>query len=220
MSKPSVSPSNNILSSDFPREDNMNSKLYHAASEGQLDLVKNLISEGADDLDGALIIAAKKGNIELSRLLISRGAIDLNKALAKSAKYGHKNLVDVLVSIGADDIGWAFSESVKTGNSNFVEYMYSLLENNIMFSLSDSYTPKHREGLRFEHDHWIGSALIKASGQGHLEIVKFVLTRILTPNSLEMALQNAILGNHLEIVSLLQNMLILMKGCRTTYEDY
>ena len=83
-------------------------KLYYAAREGQVDVVINMLDEGADINKAQilgytpLIIASQNGHLEVVRILLERGA-DINKAmkngatpLSMASREGNVEIVELL----------------------------------------------------------------------------------------------------------------------------
>jgi hypothetical protein len=62
----------------------------------RLEIVKNLISLGANDLNDALYGASTCGRLEIVKYLISLGANGLNGALSRASDYGRLEVVEYL----------------------------------------------------------------------------------------------------------------------------
>lgn len=91
---------------EFKLENNfsqLNNGLAGACVRGDLDIVKKLISSGADDLNGGLHRACAMGHVEIIRFLIDQGAYELNRGLRCVCIYGYKEIVDLLIEKGAND---------------------------------------------------------------------------------------------------------------------
>ena len=82
----------------------INSRLVVASGDGEEEMVKSLLAEGATDLDEAMIKAAKYGKENIVRLLINEGVNEgFNEAMIKAAKNGHVNIVQLMINEGAND---------------------------------------------------------------------------------------------------------------------
>ena len=79
----------------------LNKFLIKAARGGQLDLVKNLRSRGADDLNWAMVVAAEKGYLHVVKYLRSEGADNLDEAMVWAKRGGHRDVINYLLSEGA-----------------------------------------------------------------------------------------------------------------------
>ncbi|MGC9317510.1 MAG: ankyrin repeat domain-containing protein, partial [Armatimonadota bacterium] len=87
--------------------------VHQAASEGDLEQVRELLDEGADPNDipeeqfGALHWAALRGHVEVATLLLDSGA-DINRRaigvtpLSLATESGHREMIELLVARGAD----------------------------------------------------------------------------------------------------------------------
>jgi hypothetical protein len=88
-------------------EEDLNRALRWAAEKGHLDMIKYLVSQGADVTacnNMAIRWAARKGQLEVVQYLVSQGA-DVtalhHSAARRAAANGHPKVVQYLVSRGA-----------------------------------------------------------------------------------------------------------------------
>ena len=136
-----------------------------ASKNGQLEVVKYLVSEGADINNNhpwhghALGLAAKKGHLEVVKYLIEKGAnihADNDLALQWASGNGHLDVVKYLVESGADihaDDDHALQRASKNGHLSVVKY---LVQNGADIHADDDF------------------ALIMASKNGHLPVVEYL----------------------------------------------
>jgi ankyrin repeat protein len=88
--------------------DLLDQQLITASMHGDLNLIKELISQGADihaGNDYALRYASSRGYLEVVKYLIGKGAdihADDDDALKSASYYGHLEVVKYLISKGAD----------------------------------------------------------------------------------------------------------------------
>ena len=75
--------------------------LQHACRGGHLELVNLMISRGNDHWNNGLYGACRGGHLELANLMISRGAYTWNYGLRGACRGGHLELVDLIISLGA-----------------------------------------------------------------------------------------------------------------------
>ncbi len=139
--------------------------LQSAVGANQLEVVKYLVSEGADVDEGegeALMLAAGRGHLDMIKYLLSLG-VDIHRgdgvALISAAYGGRLNVVKYLVENGADvhaDEDGALRFAAKGGHLNVVKYLIS------------------QGADMHERD---DGALAMASQNGHLDIVKYLISQ-------------------------------------------
>ena len=161
--------------------------LYAASNFGHLDVVKYLISKGADvnmkndDRIGgtALNIASYKGYLEIVKYLVEKGA-DVNM---KNGRFGNTALIGVsnlevvkyLISKGADvnaknnDGSTALMIASREGHLEVVKVLVESSKGGLFsFFKKGNINDKDNDG-------W--TALIWASSKGHLEVVKYLVSK-------------------------------------------
>ena len=156
--------------------------LYTASNFGHLDVVKYLISKGADvnmESNGgtALNIASYKGYLEIVKYLVEKGA-DVNmESNGGTALIGASNLevVKYLISKGADvnaknNYGWtALMWASREGHLEVVKVLVESSKGGLFsFFKKGNINDKDNDG-------W--TALIWASRKGHLEVVKYLVSK-------------------------------------------
>jgi len=112
----------------------INEALQEAVWFGRLDMMKYLISQGADvtaDDDWVFQCAAQYGYLEVVQYLVSQG-VDVtandNEALRYAALFGHLEVVQYLVSQGADVTArdnWAVRFIAENEHLEVVQYLVS-----------------------------------------------------------------------------------------------
>lgn len=86
----------------------INIAMANAAQSAHYDLVKLLISKGADNWNWGMEGAAKGGHWDLVYFFIAKGADDWDWGLIHSSRGGHENLTDFFISKGGrrTDLEW------------------------------------------------------------------------------------------------------------------
>lgn len=88
--------------------DEIDTRLCLAASNGEIEIVRHLLAEGGDvhvHFEGALLNAAANGHVEIVRLLLSAGAdprADGSGALRYAVSYNQAKAAELLIAAGAD----------------------------------------------------------------------------------------------------------------------
>ena len=168
-----------------------------------------------DSAMNAFLLAVRSGNADTVRLLLDKVSIDINHQseyelrdderytimptpLMFAAKYGHTDVMKLLIEKGADvsiiDNGGenALSLATKHGHIASVRLLFEL-------GLANANST----------DHWENPILTIAAGNGHKDLVQFLLDNGAEVNRLggfggyETAIKDAVCGNHIEIVQLL-----------------
>ena len=159
----------------------------------------------------AFLLAVRSGNADTVRLLLDKVSIDINHQseyelrdderytimpmpLMLTARYGHTDVMKLLIEKGADVsiIEKALSLATKHGHIACVRLLFEL-------GLANANST----------DHWENPILTIASGNGHKDLVQFLLDNGAEVNRLggfwgyETAIKDAVFGNHIEIVQLL-----------------
>lgn len=171
--------------------------LIRASQKGYLEIVKYLISKGANVNLGnftALIWASEEGYLEIVKVLVENGA-DINyqgfmpssgTALTRASQNGHFEIVKVLVEAGADvnitylnktaleysatDEIWDYLKP-KTNDINLTKALYNFISRNNLGKVKYLI----ESGVDINADN--GGFLREASGGGKLEIVKFLIEK-------------------------------------------
>lgn len=110
----------------------MSSKLVQAARNGDLEIVKHLISAGDDctaNDNEAVRSASERGHLEVVKYLVSQGA-DItardNYAVKWAAAWRRLEVVEYLISIGASDTeGKAILFAAREGNLELTKHLIS-----------------------------------------------------------------------------------------------
>jgi ankyrin repeat protein len=70
--------------------------LFRAAKEGNLDMVKNAISNGATKFNIAMPFASRGGNIEVFKLFLHFGAEISSRSIIMASKYERNDILDII----------------------------------------------------------------------------------------------------------------------------
>ena len=127
-----------------------NRAMREAAYGGHLELVKNLIAQGACNFDFAMYRAAYGGHLEIVKFFIDQGARHFNRAMAGAARGGHLEIVKYLITQGANNFDWAMEGAARQGHLEIVKYLID-------------------RGARD-----FNRAMVGAAGAGHTEIVNYL----------------------------------------------
>lgn len=165
-------------------------RMYRAVKEGDLDTVKQLITEaGTDDEDGYYLLeAAEHDQPHVVEYLIKQGAnVNVNDGwlLCYAAGNGDLVLVKLLIEHGLDVDNYgetAMECAIDEGHPHVVKYLYSL-------------------GMRSCPDHRLRSAAEKS----HWGVVKFLLSQGLCDNIDESVLEHAVQDGRMDVITLLHS---------------
>ncbi len=155
----------------------LNDQFLEACKEGNLELVKLLINNGANKFNHGMAYACCGGYIEIVEFLISKGAADFNWGLVCACYKKNKNIIKLMLDKGVNEYCWILSNACENGIKDLVELM--------ILKGADNFD----EGL------------IKACWGGDIEIVKLMISK--GCNEWREALNNACKKGHMEIVELI-----------------
>ena len=192
------------------RGGNNDSDLINGATTGDIEMVKNALTEGANvnakdsDSNTALYTASRRGHTEIVKILLDNGAKvnvkDNNgwTALITASKRGLTEIVKILLENGAnvnskDNNGWT-ALILASGDEGHPKIVKILLDNGANVNAKDSDS---------------NTALYLASRHGQTEIVKILLDNGADVNVEDIygdtAVTVARIFGHTEIVELIEN---------------
>lgn len=179
-----------VIASDDAKYRMNDMRMYRAVKEGDLDTVKQLITEaGMDDEDGYYLLkAAEHDQPHVVEYLIKQGAnVNVNDGwlLCYAAGNGDLVLVKLLIEHGLDVDNYgetAMECAIDEGHLHVVKYLYSL-------------------GMRSCPDHLLRSAAEKS----HWGVVKFLLSQSLCDNIDESVLKHAVQDGRMDVITLLHS---------------
>lgn len=185
-----------------------------ACTEGHIDIVELLIQNGATDFETGFINACEGGHLGIINIMISKGINKWNKGLYTSCKGGHLEIVKFMISNGAEcdknnkyplyniwveGFGNACKGPDNYENGNEINERLEIIKlmikkGNITYNSVD-YA-------------FINSVFENSCLNGHLEIVKFLLSEFMIPKHADIlnhiivntGLQYACEGGFIEIV--------------------
>lgn len=174
--------------------DTLKIALAAAARGGHSDLVKYLLSldSSTSNLDEALEGAAQSHNLDLVNELISLGATDLNLALLEAARKGSIDIMLSLLSHGATDLKLALRRAATSGNLNVIQYFinpnrsrprpqswqYRYSGINVMEIITTAIDAGHLPIVKYlvEQGHYDLNKLLRiAANRQRLDIVKYLI---------------------------------------------
>ncbi|MFC1795296.1 ankyrin repeat domain-containing protein, partial [Planctomycetota bacterium] len=189
-------------------ENNQAKTLYEAAADGDIALVKSLISSGADvntpNIWGwtPLYIASGIGYEDIVNFLIAKGAdIDApnrpgETPLHFAFRNGHKDIAELLIENGAD-----FSSAAKNG----ITPLHTVAEQGHI-GLVKLLIDKGAD-VNANTKTWAGTPLHQAAGEGHTDIVKLLIANGANVNSKNNSngtpLHWAAFGGHTKVIEIL-----------------
>lgn len=168
----------------------MNILLYQACREGRLEFVKSFTGDPSLDNNLAIRRASEYGHLEIVKFLLENEKVDPsdgnNYALQMACRNGHTKVVELLLKDGrvnpADMRNYALKIASQYGHLEIVKL---LLET---------------EPLDFYNE-----SLRNAAEYGHLEIVKLLSTKFNPSFPENLALKDAYLNKHFDVVKFLLN---------------
>jgi ankyrin repeat protein len=193
-----------------------------------LKMVKELFRLGADSSNKALIKSAENGNLEIVKILVQNGANILaqdNEALRASSELGHLEVVKFLVQNGANihaddidrDFGSILGAAIMSRNVDLIKFLtgrgayiggnYSIDEAirdtiydddvQMLEILYDIYNPDSNDFV---------DMVLAASKTGKLKVLEFLVKGDhISINTLNKAKKLAIQNNHPEVVHFLES---------------
>ncbi len=108
----------------FCGTENISFALVEVAENGRLDLVKYLVSKGADDYNSALGYASCGNHKNIIHYLFSVGAYDLDFALACASSRHHMDLIEYFINHGANNWDWALCYSAGSGYVDLIDFFF------------------------------------------------------------------------------------------------
>lgn len=167
--------------------------LREAAEENHTEVVRYLVSKGADAAvwsNDPIREASKHGNLEMLKILVEAGA-DINayngEPLSKAVDNGNAEMVDYLLKKGADPgkgKSGPFMDAAREGN---VAVLEAFINNNVRADMADSealvdaLSQSQTQAAQYLIDQGAkvnaqrGKALRMAAGRNDMEVVKFLL---------------------------------------------
>ncbi len=195
---------------------NPHSALDDVASLGYLDLVKDLVSVGADvryNRSAALQFAAKNGRLEVVKYLVEMGAdfrVKFDYPIRIAAEKGHLEVVKYLVSLGVDPF-----VDILLGEDEYLEDMYVDIKYGVQFKtlMISACSHGHLEVVKYlvslggDIRYKENLPLLCACGGGHLEVVKYLVSLGVDPRAEnDDAFITASFSGRLEVVKYLLSM--------------
>ena len=118
------------LGNDVPpmrfSDDELNLRMAIAAEAGHEDIVRLMLSQGANAYNTGQTSAAS-GHESIVRLMLELGATNYNHAMSIAAFYGNESIVWLLLDHGASDYNMALRRAALRGHQNIVELMLELM---------------------------------------------------------------------------------------------
>jgi ankyrin repeat protein len=94
-----------------------------ACEGGHMEIVKYMISKGANNWEMGLYFACKGRHIGIVKYMVSKGANNWNDGLFGACYKGHMEIVKYMESKGANDWNYGLLGSCKGGHVEIMKYM-------------------------------------------------------------------------------------------------
>ena len=102
--------------------------LLEESKNGNIDLVKYFIAQGANNYNYSAGFAAKHGHIDIIEFMISQDLTDdYNWIMDNAARGGHINIVRMMLSLGAGDYRSAIKSAAENGHDDIVDLIESYI---------------------------------------------------------------------------------------------
>ena len=111
-------------------------KMTNAARGGHLDIVRLMLSRGANNYNEAMTRAALRGHLEIVRLMLDQGADAYNEAMTSAALRGHLEIVRLMLDQGANNYNEAMT------------YAYLYRHINVVELIRERMNPRHLNSLK------------------------------------------------------------------------
>ncbi|MEM3858013.1 MAG: ankyrin repeat domain-containing protein [Candidatus Micrarchaeaceae archaeon] len=187
----------------------LNTALYRASKGGNIDIMKLLISYGANNFNYALEGACRGEKVEAARFLLSYNVNDLFRSIYYACRSGNLELIKLLISKGIKHWDQALYGACKNGNIENVKYLLQYAKNpsyNEMFCYA---CKSNLELAKFLYTNYpcnynLNCALFYACKYGKIEIVNYLLD--LGADNVDYALKGACKGGKIEIAKMMVNL--------------
>lgn len=127
----------------------LNIDLSRACENGNMGMIKLLISKGANDFNSGLSTACRMNRIDVINLMIECGANNFNSCLNSTCYKGHMNLIEFLIKKGANDWNSGLRGACQGGNLEIVKLMVNKGANDL------------NEGLELAYNHSYSLDIVK-----------------------------------------------------------
>lgn len=117
---------NEIINILLPKIKILDMGLIYSSRHGNIELVKMMLSLGANYYNGALINASLGGHNEIVDMMLSLGANNYDGALNHASYGGHIDIVRLMISLGADNYDMALVNACDGGHIDIVRLLLSL----------------------------------------------------------------------------------------------
>jgi ankyrin repeat protein len=195
-----------LISNQSP--DILNWALMCACEDGNNDMVKIVVQNGADPEEG-FIESIRGYHLDIIEYLIGEGAQNWNQGLLEAAECGYLDLVNVMIRKGATNFNGGLHAASYNGHIEIAELMLEHHADNFISSFLTAISGGKVEIVRLlikrGANDW-GHGIVWASSFGHEDIVKLILLKGTIRNiALNLAFRKAAEGNHKNIVKILMD---------------
>ena len=103
--------------------DEANQGMFEAALNGHIEIVRQMLAQGANNFNWVMHIATIRGDEHIARLMLGHDATDYDWIMAEAAISGHENIVRLLMNRGAINFNLALRQAALAGHENIVRLM-------------------------------------------------------------------------------------------------
>jgi ankyrin repeat protein len=112
------------------------------------DIIKLMISLGANDWDSGLYGACKGGHKDIIKLMILLGANDWNFGLYYACLNGYKDIIKLMISLGANEWNWGLQSACRGGHKDIIKLLILLGANNWYLGLYHACEGGHKDIIK------------------------------------------------------------------------
>ena len=141
-----------VINYDNLSSDNQLNKLYYAAKNRSLDIIKLLIKNGVTDWNYGLWGAAEGGHKDIVKLMIKKGVTSWSPGLAGAAEGGHIDIVQLMIEKGANNWNGGLHNAALGGHIDIVELMIKMGANDWHWGLSGARKGGHKDIIKIMED--------------------------------------------------------------------
>ena len=152
--------------------------LISCVEKGYMEIVQLILNNGYTDFNRLLSIAALKGQSEIIQLMLDLGATEYNKAMRYASQNGHKDIVQMMLDLGATEYNKAMTKAASGGHKDIVQMMLDLGATNYNKSMIRAVWGGYKDIVQMMLDldaRNYNESMVIAAGRGDKDIVQMML---------------------------------------------